>query len=122
MRFFIRILRRILLLPLHQKISIARKLLIAVRHLMQKNVLITDSALFFDLRILLIAVMLNSEIIGQLLRCRHGREIKKAAGEIDHITIRLAPKAMKSCINLHAWILVIVKRALHMPPCFTHRP
>ena len=111
MWFFIRSLWRILLPPLNQKIPIARKLLMAVRHLMQKNILITDSVLFSDRSIRLIAVILNPEIIGQLLRCRHGREIKKAAGEINHITIRLAPKAMKSCVNLHAWILVIVKWA-----------
>ena len=57
----------------------------------------------------LVIVILDAEIIRQLQRCFSGRQIEKAAGEINHITIRLAPKAMKSCVNLHAWILVIVK-------------
>ena len=121
MRFLIRSPRRILLLPLHQKIPIASKLLIAVRHLVKENILIAYSVLFFYRYILLISVMLNPEIIGQLLRCRHGREIKKAAGEINHITIRLAAKAVKSCVNLHAWILVIVERTpAHAPALHPH--
>ena len=47
MRFLIRSPRRILLLPLHQKIPIASKLLIAVSHLVKENILIAYSVLFF---------------------------------------------------------------------------
>ena len=56
-------------------------------------------------------VILNAEIIRQLQRRFSGRQTEKAAGEIDHITVRLASKAVKAFINLHARIPVIVERA-----------
>jgi hypothetical protein len=59
----------------------------------------------------LMLVILNAEIICQLYRRFSGRQTEKAAGEIDHITVRLASKAVKAFINLHARIPVIVERA-----------
>ena len=58
-------------------------------------------------------IMQDAEIIRQLDRRFLWTNIEKAAGEADHITIRLASKAMEAVfIQLHAWILIIMKRAL----------
>jgi hypothetical protein len=47
------------------------------------------------------------------------RDIEKAAGEVDYITIRLASEAMEASINFHTWISVIVKRTLtHTVPAY----
>ena len=57
----------------------------------------------------LMPVILNAKIICQLQCCFSGRQTEKAAGEINHITIRLASEAMEAFINFHARIPVIVE-------------
>ena len=58
----------------------------------------------------------NPEVNGKLQCCILWLEIKKTAGETNHITIRLTAEAVKAFINLHTWILVIMKRT------FAHAP
>ena len=110
MPFFIRGFRCILLPQHNQLIPVIRQLTEAIGYPVSHDIAWADLIGSSDWTDRLMFVILNAEIIRQLYRRFSGRQTEKAAGEINHITIRLTSEAMKAFINLHTRIPVIMER------------
>ena len=83
---------------------------------MLKNFFFANHSWLPNCSLNLLRIMVNTEIVCKFQRSRLWRKIKKTAGEIDHITIRLAAEAVKSLVHFHARILIVMKRALAHAP------
>ena len=104
-------LRSILLLPLHQLISVSCQFTEAVGRLMLEPFFFADFRMLSDNIQRQVLVISNAKIRSQFQRSVFGRKSEKAAGEADDITIRLTSKAMKAFVRLHTGCPVIVKWA-----------
>ena len=83
---------------------------------MAEDLSFADLTVSSDMWCLRLRVVLNAEIIGKPERGFPRGNTEKAAGEVDHITIRLTAEAVKALVHLHAGVPVIMKRA------FAHTP
>ena len=110
MPFFLWEFRRIQFPQYDQMVSVIRQLTKAMGQPVIHDLIRTDLMDSSDRTDRLMPVILNAKIICQLQCCFSGRQTEKAAGEINHITIRLASEAMEAFINFHARIPVIVER------------
>ncbi len=57
------------------------------------------------------AVIADTKIISQFHSGFLARQTKQTGNKINRISVSLASKAMKTLIDFHTWVLVIVERA-----------
>ena len=57
------------------------------------------------------AVIADTKIVSQFHSCFFAGQTAQTGNEVNYISVSLASKAMKTLIDFHAWVLIIVKWA-----------
>lgn len=111
MPFILRLLGCVLLLPCPEMMEVIGQHLVASAFFLAVSLFrgrLSDMG--FD-SVLLSVVVVDTEIVSQLHSGGFAGQSEQTGNKINCISVRLASKAMKTLIDFHAWVLIIVKWA-----------
>ncbi len=111
MPFVLRLLGCVLLLPCPEMMEVIRQHFVASVFLLLVSLFrgrLSDMGLG---SVLLPVVIADTEIVSQLHSGSFAGQSEQTGNKINGISVRLASKAMKTLIDFHAWVLIIVKWA-----------